>query len=317
MPNKDLRSDSSDWLQYVISVEDIENNLNTNLSVKYDFFSEIKNQKTRDLLRKNTTVKLAASLMADNGLSNTDLLVADTSVWHDGVIKTDTTPINSFNKGISQVSLSQLVGTNNSVSQVSTSQIGVEQIDFTQVGIPQNSTSEIGISQTTILQHGISQNSTSQISSIHAGVEFSTSQIGIGQIGIAQNSSVQVSTSKIGSTQISTIQANGFQPSLRQVGSTQIASREISNPKFDESQINFTQVGINESIFVESRNLNSLKVSFSSGISSQQFFGSNINSLFSFNDIGVNNQPIIIHNAISNVFSTASRVGIAHRPFLT
>jgi hypothetical protein len=197
------------WWQYVISVEDLENNLNTNSSVKYNFFSEIKNKKTRDLLRKNTTVKLAASLMADNGLINTELLVADTSIWHDGIIKADTTPINSFNNGISQIGVSQRVNTNNSISQVSISKIGVEQIDFTQVGIPQNSTSQIG--------------------SNHVDVRFSTSQIGIGQIGITQTTPIQVSTSQIGSTQISSDQAKGFQPSLSQVGSTQIASSEIGD----------------------------------------------------------------------------------------
>jgi PKD repeat protein len=215
--------------------------------------------------------------LADDSQSEEKSLVTNTSIGHDGVVKADTTPFNSFDNSISEVGIFQNIST-----KYSTSQIG---------------TSEIGRGESGLSQSGISQISPSQIGSNHISIESSrsdTSEIGVGQIGITQVRSVQISPSQVSSTQVSIIHTNPAQFSFSQIGSTQIASSEIGNVKFGEAQINSTQNSINEVLLARSINSNPLKVSFPSSISSDQFFGSNINSLHSS-----------ISNPISVIESTA------------
>jgi PKD domain/Bacterial Ig domain len=280
MPNQDLRGDSTDWLKYIISVEELEIKLNQNPLVKYNFFNEIGNIAKRTQLRTQKIVNIGGiPLMADNGQSDLELLNANTSIWHDGVVKADTTPIYSFN------------GAKNSISEIGSGQVR--------------------ISHNTLFQVGISQVSPSEIGSNHIAVGSDFAEIGVGQIGITQDRSREISFSQIGVGQVGTFETHPIQLSFSQIGSTQIASSEIGNAKSSKMEVNPTQIGIDKNILVRSMNANPLKISFPSGISSQQFFGGNVNSPISFNE-GFNNQPIIIHetlsNLLTNVYSTAQSI---------
>jgi PKD domain/Bacterial Ig domain len=173
-----------------------------------------------------------ASLMAWDELANhsdSTIIIPDTAVWHNGVAQ---------NGGLEK---SVNIGSSDSSTQVGVGQITVKQ-NFFQEGILQ-----IGIGEVSTVKTSLPHISSTQISMVQIG----SSQSNFPHFGIMQTCPLQISPAQItrqpSAPQISPTKVNIHQLSINEVGIRQDTALEISSdqnnmPQDDIAQINFFQI---------------------------------------------------------------------------
>lgn len=230
---------------------------------------------------------LTAPLMADTDLTPASgrlasaVIIPDTAVRHDRVAQNGvlqfplhTTNLSTHEIGVGQVHVSE------NFLQVSPSEVGIAQVSTFQAGLPQASTSQIRIPQVSTTQVSLSQ--------------FSPYEAGIAQIntskGVTEKDRAQVGMTQVGTSQFSISQVSTPQAGITQIGTTQVGTTQVSPSQVGMTQVSPTQIGKNQT--------NPGKISFTSGVAPQQFFGSDLHNSYSQSVYDINTSVIALWNSL-------------------
>jgi DNA/RNA non-specific endonuclease len=219
-PEKDTAVNPTDWRDYVISVEELENYLALQ---NYNFLSNIPTEtqkvieerpKTEILQWINTNYPTSPLLAKseENNLINKptlDRIGTNSAIRHDSFVEDNSlrvskTKFSSSGKiGITEVGIFEPGFANNSISKYGSTEIDIAKVALTERGI-----TKINSFQTTSTETTVKKTGTTKFSEAHIALDKSTQlEIGIAEVGFSKNTfsidfASPINSSKFTSSQI-------------------------------------------------------------------------------------------------------------------
>jgi hypothetical protein len=280
MPNIDPATDTvvnpQDWRDYIISVRELENRLNSNgnngSGTPFNFLSNL-SQRLQDIIetRRSTAIRAwvdgfrpTAPLIAAQELPGQLWGIStDASIRHNRLVKNDTSSTNIEVKhfNFSKINTSEFSIPGSTLFQLGFSENSVSQNRFINSRLEENSFGKICSFQVDFLKKGLPEISSSEVSEAHITVnnfcitENCTSKINISEDTTTQILSRESALTHIGSREIGFFNNNLTPPnfSVTELQSRQVESTKVSLPSIISiQQLNSSHLSHDNTSFLSS-----------------------------------------------------------------